>query len=126
MADFASLEASMIGFFSSASTSCLIALAGDGRGGTTQIEFDLISGSCFRAGVNVMIGDPCGSETFWFMTNGGGDLGEVCDDELVTEMSFGKFLAMLIGKFEAGANGGIAFGDGLTVACGGVEMCILC
>lgn len=57
------------------------------------------------------------------MTSGGGDFGEVCDDELVTETSFGRFL---MGKFEAGARGGMAFGEGLTVACGGADMLIFC
>lgn len=56
------------------------------------------------------------------MTSGGGDLGDVCDDELVTEMSFGKFFVMFIGKFEAGARGGMHFCDGFTVACGGAEI----
>lgn len=59
MADLMSLEASMIVIFSSVSTSTLIALAGDGSGGTTHIVFAFMSNaSCFNAGAIVTIGDP--------------------------------------------------------------------
>lgn len=65
MADLVSLEVSMITIFSSDSTSIFIALAGDGSGGTTHIAFCFTSlKSCFEAGVNIMMGDPCGSDTF--------------------------------------------------------------
>lgn len=120
---FCGSSSTKICFSSLIIASNVTSFAGEGSGGTTQISC-LSVVSCAAA-----TGDDFGSETFWFMTRGGGDLvfGDVCDDELLTEIIFGIFLVIWIGlKLEAGASGGTDFeGESLVARIGCAADCCI-